>query len=51
MDEAALAKALDIGQLWGAGLDVLESEKPELEQHPLVGRQNVIITPHSAFLL
>ena len=49
VDEAALAKALDIGQLRGAGLDVLESEKPALEQHPLVGRQNVIITPHSAF--
>lgn len=49
VDETALAKALDIGQLRGAGLDVLESEHPKLEHNLLIGRRNVIITPHSAF--
>lgn len=49
VDETALAKALDIGQIRGAGLDVLESENPNLEQNPLLGRRNVMITPHSAF--
>lgn len=49
VDETALVKALDIGQIRGAGLDVLESEKPNLEHNPLMGRRNVMITPHSAF--
>ena len=30
-------------------LDVLLTENPELETHPLMGRTNVIITPHCAF--
>ena len=33
----------------GAGLDVLESENPDLLNIPLLGRENVILTPHSAF--
>lgn len=41
--------ALDMGWIKGAGLDVLASEEPELETNPLVGRENVILTPHSAF--
>ncbi|MGN0427135.1 MAG: C-terminal binding protein [Agathobacter sp.] len=49
VDEAALIQALDMGWIKGAGLDVLSSEKPELNLNPLVGRENVIMTPHSAF--
>jgi D-3-phosphoglycerate dehydrogenase len=47
--EADLAEALDKGLLRGAALDVLDREDPVLESHPLVGRENVIITPHAAF--
>lgn len=49
VDEAAMIKALDLQWIKGAGLDVLSTEKPELEKNHLVGRTNVIITPHSAF--
>lgn len=47
--EADLVAALDGGHLRGAGLDVLATERPDLATHPLVGRPNVIITPHSAY--
>src|SRR5260370_7077974 len=47
VDEAALAKALDAGQLAGAALDVLEKEPPT--GSPLFGRDNVIVTPHTSF--
>lgn len=49
VDEKALVQALDGGQVSGAGLDVLEEEVPGLESHPLLGRDNVILTPHVAF--
>lgn len=49
VDENALVKALDRGQISGAGLDVLSSESPTLDGNPLMGRDNVIITPHIAF--
>ena len=49
IDEAALADALDTGQVSGAGLDVLTEESPDLAASPLVGRHNVILTPHVAF--
>lgn len=49
VDETALIRALDEGLLSAAGLDVLESENPDLSTNPLVARENVIITPHSAF--
>ena len=49
VDEAALLRALDTGKIRAAGLDVLEAEEPDLEKCGLLGRDNVIITPHSAF--
>jgi D-3-phosphoglycerate dehydrogenase len=47
--EADLVRALDDGQLSGAALDVLAVDSPDLAQHPLAGRADVILTPHVAF--
>jgi D-3-phosphoglycerate dehydrogenase len=47
VDEAALARALDAGQFAGAALDVLSQEPPTAS--PLLGRDNVILTPHMSF--
>ncbi len=49
IDEAALADALDAGQVTAAGLDVLVADSPDLATHPLAGRANVLLTPHVAF--
>ncbi|NBB80160.1 MAG: D-2-hydroxyacid dehydrogenase [Verrucomicrobia bacterium] len=48
IDEAALASALQSGQLGGAALDVVASE-PMRPDNPLLGAQNCIITPHLAW--
>jgi len=45
--EAAVAAALDAGRLWGYGADVFEVEPPP-PGHPLIGRPDVICTPHCA---
>ena len=47
--EADLAEALDRGLLRGAALDVLAEDSPDLGHHALVGRDNVLLTPHVAF--
>ena len=49
VDEKALAAALDEGLVSAAGLDVLKNMGLDLAENPLVGRENVIITPHAAF--
>jgi len=44
MDEDALVKALDKGQVWSCGLDVFE-EEPKI--HPgLIANPNVMLVPH-----
>ena len=47
VDEEALVEALDAGRLFGAGLDVTDPEPP-LPGSPLLGRHNVVVTPHVA---
>ncbi len=47
VDEAALVAALDAGQIGGAGLDVFV-EEPVPTDHPLLGRGDVLLSPHSA---
>jgi D-3-phosphoglycerate dehydrogenase len=48
IDEPALIAALDAGQIAGAGLDVVAAE-PLAKDSPLLGRDNVIISPHTGF--
>jgi D-3-phosphoglycerate dehydrogenase / 2-oxoglutarate reductase len=48
IDEPALVAALDSGQIGGAGLDVVATE-PLVKDSLLLGRDNVIISPHTAF--
>lgn len=48
IDEPALIAALDAGQVGGAALDVVTAE-PLAKDSPLLGRDNVIISPHTGF--
>jgi D-3-phosphoglycerate dehydrogenase len=43
-----LAAALDAGEIAAAALDVLPSEPPDAD-NPVVGRADVILTPHTGF--
>ena len=49
VDEPALCAALRDGSIAGAGLDVMESATPPAD-HPIFALDNVIVTPHVAFL-
>lgn len=49
VDSASLTDALINGEIAGAGLDVLETEPPDIED-TLLDLDNVIITPHVAFI-
>ena len=49
IDEAALKKALDEGQILAAGIDVFEQEPPP-QDHPLFESDKVLLSPHSAGL-
>lgn len=47
VNEAALAEALRVGQIAGAGIDVFEDEPPASD-HPLFGLSNCLLSPHVA---
>jgi phosphoglycerate dehydrogenase-like enzyme len=49
VEEAALVEALTSGRLLAAGLDVL-AEEPPSPDHPLLSLDNVVLTPHVAWL-
>lgn len=51
VDEGALARALERGELGGAGVDVL-SQEPPTSGNPLLDlkRPDLIVTPHMAFV-
>ena len=48
VDVAALAEALEAGEIAGAALDVLPQEPPAADC-PVLGRVEVILTPHTGF--
>ena len=49
IDTEALIDALNENRIAGAGLDVFDQEPPLPECHPLLGAENMIMTPHTAY--
>ncbi|MCA1616648.1 MAG: glycerate dehydrogenase, partial [Acidobacteria bacterium] len=51
VDEAALAEALRVGRIAGAGVDVLSEEPPRGGRNPLLAADipNLVVTPHVAW--
>jgi len=49
IQEAALIKALEIGSIAGAGLDVFDQE-PLPSDHPYVALPNTVLTPHVGYV-
>ena len=47
VDQHSLANAIKNGHLFGAAVDVFENE-PDVGDCPLIGIENVILTPHSS---
>ncbi len=50
VDNAALAEALNAGQIAGAAIDVYDMEPPIPADYPLLSAKNTLLTPHVAFL-
>ena len=48
VDTAALARSLEEGRLWGAGIDVFE-EEPVSPDDPLLKAPHTVLTPHCAY--
>ncbi len=48
IDTCALARALEEGKLWGAGLDVFEEEPVSIE-HPLFKAPHTLFSAHAAY--
>lgn len=49
VDLNALARALDSGKLNAAALDVLEQEPPREQTKTILNRDNIVLTPHTAY--
>ncbi|NNG04939.1 MAG: hydroxyacid dehydrogenase [Inquilinus sp.] len=49
VDETALAEALRAGRIAGAGIDTFDREPPAAD-HPLLGLDGVLLSPHTAGL-
>jgi len=48
IDELALVALLQARRIRGAALDVFTAE-PLPDKHPLLGLENVVLTPHTAY--